>query len=332
MKFIKLIILAGLFLMAAPSLGFELKIATLSPEGSQWMQKIQAGADEVARRTDNRVRFKFFPGGIMGNDKAVMRKIRIGQLHGGAVTPGILAHLYGDGVIYSLPLKFNSFQEVDYVRERMDPELKDGFEENGFVILGLAGGGFAYVMSNKPIRTTEDLRKQKVWIPSNDLTTAETLKIIGINPIPLPIAEVRTSLQTGLVDTIPAPPIAAIVLQWHAKVKYVTEIPLSYIYGILTVDGKAFRKLSSQDQQVVREVMGGVFEDIDNQNRRDTLDALAAMKNIGIEFIKPTDETVAEWRAAGNKVIRSLLDNGEITPRTLERLDSLLSDFRARKS
>jgi TRAP-type transport system periplasmic protein len=332
MKPIKWIIFAGMLLMASPSLALELKIATLSPEGSEWMQKIQAGADEVSRETDNRVRFKFFPGGIMGNDKAVMRKIRIGQLHGGAVTAGSLFHIYGDGNVYSLPLKFKSFQEVDYVRERMDPMLMEGFEKKGFVILGLAGGGFAYVMSNKPIRTSEDLHKQKVWIPSNDLTTAKTLKALGIHPIPLPIAEVRTSLQTGLVDTIPAPPIAAIVLQWHTRVKYITEIPLSYVYGILTIDRRTFSKLSPADQQVVRKVMGRVFKDIDGQNRRDTMDALAALRNNGIKFVKPTADAETQWRSAGAKVIRSLLEAGEISSRVVERLDSLLADYRSGKT
>lgn len=207
------------------------------------MQKMQAGANEIHRKTDNRVRFKFFGGGIMGNDDAVLRKIRIGQLHGGAVTAGSLSHLYGDGIIYGLPMKFKSLQEIDRVRKKMDPMLMEGFEKSGFVTFGMAEGGFAYLMSNNPIRTTEDLGTHKVWIPGNDLITAAVLKRVGINPIPLPMADVLTSLQTGLVDTIPAPPIAAILLQWHTRVRYLTEIPLSYTYGLLAVDRKVFAKI-----------------------------------------------------------------------------------------
>ena len=117
----------ALFLMAVPGYGLEFKIATLSPQGSAWMQKMQAGADEIHRKTNKRVRFKFFGGGIMGNDDAVLRKIRIGQLHGGAVTAGSLSHLYGDSIIYGLPMKFKSLREIDYVREKMDPMLMAGF-------------------------------------------------------------------------------------------------------------------------------------------------------------------------------------------------------------
>ena len=321
----KWIVIIAWFFMAAPGFGMELKIATLSPEGSVWMQKMQAGADEIHRKTSNRVRFKFFGGGIMGNDKAVLRKIRIGQLHGGAVTAGSLSHLYGDSIIYGLPMKFKSLQEVDRVRKTMDAILMAGFEEKGFVTFGLAEGGFAYLMSNNPIRTTDDLRTQKVWIPGNDLITAEVLKRIGINPIPLPMADVLTSLQTGLVDTVPAPPIAAIIFQWHTRVRYLTKIPLSYAYGLLAVDRKAFARVSEADQQIVRSIMEGVFKDIDQLNRNEHVAAMKVLRKNGIEFVDPTVEAADEWRAAGMEVTQKLLETGHISRQALEKLDSLLN-------
>lgn len=322
-KWIAFIVLASLFI-AVPGYGLRLKIATLSPEGSVWMDKMQAGADEIHRKTNKRVRFKFFGGGVMGNDDAVLRKIRIGQLHGGAVTAGSLSHLYGDGIIYGLPMKFKSLQEIDRVRKKMDPILMEGFEKNGFVTFGMAEGGFAYLMSNTPIRTSEDLRNHKVWIPGNDLITAEVLKRVGINPIPLPMADVLTSLQTGLVDTIPAPPIAAILLQWHTRVRYLTEIPLSYTYGLLAVDRKVFAKIAPEDQQIVRDVMEGVFKDIDHQNRKDHIAALKVLQKNGIQFVQPTVEAQAEWRAAGMEVTQKLLETGQISQQALEQLDSVL--------
>lgn len=322
-KWLAHIVLASFF-MAAPSYGLKLKIATLSPEGSVWMQKMQAGADEIYRKTSKRVRLNFFMGGIMGNDDAVLRKIRIGQLHGGAVTAGSLSHLYGDSNIYALPMKFRSLQEIDHVRKKMDPMLQEGFEKSGFVTFGLAEGGFAYLMSKNPIRTTDDLRAHKVWIPGNDPITAEVLKKVGINPIPLPLADVLTSLQTGLVDTVPAPPIAAILLQWHTRVKYLTKIPLSYAYGLLAIDRKVFAKIAPEDQQVVRDVMERVFKDIDHQNRTDHVTAMEVLRKNGIQFVQPTAEAAAEWRAAGMAVTQKLLETGGIPRQAMDQLDSLL--------
>ena len=116
LKFIWIISLVIFFLSPpAPAATLELKIATLSPDGSPWMLKMREGAKEILRKTDNRVRIKFYPGGVMGNDKAVMRKIRAGQLHGGALTGGSLQKVFSDAQVYSLPLKFRSLQEIDYV-------------------------------------------------------------------------------------------------------------------------------------------------------------------------------------------------------------------------
>ena len=110
----------SVLLLSSPSQSRELKIATLSPEGSMWMRKMRAGALRVKEETAGRVTFKFFPGGVMGSDRTVMRKIRIGQLHGGAVTSGSFASINPDNQIYGLPMKFRTLEEVDYVRNLMD--------------------------------------------------------------------------------------------------------------------------------------------------------------------------------------------------------------------
>ncbi|MBW2671720.1 MAG: TRAP transporter substrate-binding protein DctP, partial [Deltaproteobacteria bacterium] len=165
---IRIIMMMLIVMLAGQAHAMRFKIATLSPEGSIWMEKMRDGAAELARRTDNRVRLKYYPGGVMGDDKAVLRKIRIDQLQGGAFVGGSLSHFYRDNQIYSLPMIFRSFKEIDYIREHLDQRIMDGFEAGGFVTFGIAEGGFAYVMSTVPIRTVEDMRRQKVWIPDND--------------------------------------------------------------------------------------------------------------------------------------------------------------------
>ena len=61
----------------------ELKVASVAPDGSGWMQEMRAGAETIREQTDGRVVIKFYPGGVMGNDGQVLRKIRVGQLQGG---------------------------------------------------------------------------------------------------------------------------------------------------------------------------------------------------------------------------------------------------------
>ena len=325
-------IVISLMVTSTPAVAMELKIATLAPEGSPWMQKMRQGAETIAAETADRVRFKFFPGGIMGNDKAVLRKIRIGQLHGGVLTGGSLSKAFSDAQVYSLPLKFRSLEEIDYVRKQMDQILLDGYEKGGFVTFGLAEGGFAYLMSKTPVRRIDELGRQKVWIPDHDLTTSEAMNAFGIKPIPLPIADVRSSLQTGLIDTVTVSPIGAIILQWHTQVKYLTEMPLLYVFGTLALDRKAFTKISPEDQRIVRQTMGRTWQEIDQQNRSDNIEALKVLNNMGIEFVKPAPADENDWFEVAAGVTRQLVDSGIVSKEMVNILDGHLNVYRSQRS
>lgn len=311
-----------------PAQAVTFKIATLSPEGSFWMQKMRAGAAQVYEKTEHAVDFKFYPGGVMGDDQVVLKKIRLGQLQGGAVVSGSLSAVYPENQVYNLPLVFKTYEEVDYVRRKMDAGIKQGLEDTGFVILGIAEGGFAYVMSQEPVRTVGDLVKQKVWIPDNDWTSLETVRTFGVSPIPLSIADVRAGLQTGLINTVTTSPIGAIALQWHTQIKYLTETPLIYIYAMLAVDRGVFSKLTPAQQQIVREVMGRAFNEIDQQNRIDNGKALEALRTQGIVFIKPPEDMRAEWQAKAGAVAERLIESGKLTREIVSRLEGHLSSYR----
>ncbi|MEE9495745.1 MAG: TRAP transporter substrate-binding protein DctP [Desulfobacterales bacterium] len=326
---LKICIVSIIGLMTSPALGVVLKIATLSPEGSEWMQKMREGAKEIALKTDNRVKFKFYPGGIMGSEKAVLRKIRVGQLHGGAITAGSLAHIYPELRLYFLPMIFKSFEEVDYVRKQMDPLLISGLEQKGFVTFGLAEGGFAYVMSRAPVRNTDDLRNQKVWMPDSDITILEVMEAFDIKPISLPIADVRTSLQTGLIDAVTVSPIGAIVLQWHTRLKYLTDMPLAYVYGMLAVDRKVFEQITPDDQKIVRDIMGGVFRGIDQKNRKDNVEALKVLRKHGIQFVKLDSVTKNQWHEVASAVSQRLIQAGKVSRNMVNTLHNHLRNHRS---
>lgn len=242
---------------------------------------------------------------------------------------GSLAPYYPDSQVYSLPLRFKSFDEIDYVRSHMDQTLIAGFEKSGFVTFGLSEGGLAYAMSKSPVSSVADLRKLKVWVPENDTMGISALQTYGINPIPLSIGDVLTSLQTGLINTVAASPIAAIALQWHNQVDYLTDMPLLYIYAVLAIGNKAFNKISPEDQQIVREVMTRTFKGIDQQNRKDNVAAFAALKNQGIRPIEPDPAHLAEWYDKAEESVQQLVNQEIISKQILDQLNQLLLEFRS---
>jgi TRAP-type C4-dicarboxylate transport system substrate-binding protein len=318
----------ALGLPAAKANAATLKIATLAPDGTAWMKQMRAGAEEINRRTEGRVTFKFYPGGVMGNDKTVRRKIRIGQLQGGALTGGIFADVYPDSQLYSLPLVFNGYPEMDYVRERMDQQLVSGLEKSGFVTFGLSEGGFAYLMSKESIRSLEDLKQRKVWVPEGDLLTRTVFENMGVTPIPLPIADVYTGLQTGLIDTVGISPIGAIAFQWHTQVKYLVDMPLMYIYGVMAIDRRAFNRLNPGDQKTVREVMGQVFAGLNKQNRADNKNAKQALRKQGLEFVDMTKIERTQMRSTVADARKDLESKGLYTKAAYKTMLQHLDQYR----
>lgn len=319
-------LLAALPLVAG---AVDFKIATLAPDGTLWMKEMRAGAEEIARRTDGRVNFKFYPGGSMGSDRSVLRKIRAGQLHGGALTGGALADVHPDTQIYSLPFLFRSHEELDYVRAHMDKTFARLIEERGFVSFGFTDGGFAYIMSSQPTRGVADLRTQKVWIPEGDDISHALFTTLGVSPVPLPLTDVLTGLQTGLITTVASSPVGAIALQWHSKVKYVADVPTLYVYGTLAIDRKTYGRLSPADQRVMREVMERVFTGLNRQTRIDDRNARDALHKEGLEFQALSTDELAKLHAAATQTIERLGAERAFNVALLRELQGHLARYRA---
>lgn len=302
------------FLFAMPASAQQvIKIATLAPDGSAWMRELRAAATDIQTSSQNRVQVKFYPGGVMGNDSVVLRKMRLGQLQGGVLTSSELAVVYPDAAIYSLPFLFDNWGQVDKVRSQIDPLVAKGFESKGLKMLGASGVGFAYIMSAKVLRTRADFNGIKVWVPQNDTIAERTFKLGGVSPIPLPLGDVFTSLQTGLVDTVANTSSGAVVLQWHGKMRSMIDLPLSFVVGYMVMDQKAWQKLSAVDQAIVSKAFMAAAARMDVNIKRDDVAALAAMKKQGLLVTTLDGAEAARWRDIGFKVTQQMAADNQIS-------------------
>jgi len=305
---------ATLLLAATPVLAQQtIKIATVAPDGSAWMRELRTAAAEVATATQGRVTVKYYPGGVMGSDTVVLRKMRLGQLQGGVLTSSELAQLYPDAAIYSLPFLFDNWAQADKARTVVDPMLAKGFEAKGMTMLSASDVGFAYVLSVKPLKSAKDVAGAKLWIPQNDEIAERTFKAGGASPILLPLGDVFTSLQTGMVDTVANTPAGAIALQWHGKLKNMIDLPLSFVVGFVVVDNKAFAKISAADQALVLKAFRACGARMDAAIKRDDVAALAAMKKQGLQVNEMPPAEVAHWKQIGAKVTQDMIAAGHIS-------------------
>lgn len=324
----RLLVVFALWLGALPAQAQTLKIATLAPEGSAWMSAMREAAQEVESASSGRVKIKFYPGGVMGNDSTVIKKIRLGQLQGGALTATELASIAPNAPIYGLPFLFSDLDQVGAARQALDDKLAAELRAKGYRMISISGVGFAYLMSNRDIASREALQASKVWVPQGDLIAERTFRAGGISPVPLPLADVFTALQSGLIDTVGNTPAGAIALQWHGGLKQILDLPLTYVAGFVVVDERAFGKLSAEDQQVLLAAFRRGGERIDQNNREADAQALEALVELGVEKVAVSEQEVLRWRQIGEQVGEQLVSEGKLDGDLLAELRRVIAATR----
>lgn len=317
-----------LSLLPLSAAAMELKISTVYPDGTAAVNRLKEAGKRLAEETDGRVTLRVYAGGTMGDDRAVQRRIRIGQLHGSLAQAGAFASSYKDSQILNLPLAFRSLDEVDHVRAELDPVIREGFERNGWVMFGPMDGGFAYLMSRNPVASVSDLQRQKVWLPAGDTGSAMAAREFGISPVVLNLGAVLTSLQTGVIDAFAAPAVPALTLQWYSRVSHYTDMPLLYTYGVLVLGKQHVERLSDEDQATLRRVLSDTAAEMDEAERAGNRRAMEALQGQGLEPVEPDADQLREWRKLARQATDRLVDGDEISEEMLARLNALLDEYR----
>ncbi len=323
--------MALLIALPAVSHGATLKIATLSPDGTTPMLALHAADKEIQAATKGRVKLKLYPGGVMGSDATVLKKMKIGQIHGATFTAGGVSEVFRDFQILSMPLIFRDYQEVDYVRAKIDPVLMQGLDKQGFVTVAIIEVGFAYFMSSQHITALSELKNLKTWIPEGDPIGMAVFDVIGAPPVPLALSDVLMGLQNGLLDSYFNSPVGAVALQWYSRVKYLLEAPLVYSYATMAFSKKAFDKIPAQDRDVVKSILHKHMKGIEKDARKANAEALATLKNQGITFLTLTSENYAQLQDVGAKARKKLQDKSMFSPQLLDEINKILAEYRASK-
>jgi len=280
-----------------------IKLATLAPEGSSWIKTFNALNSEVKKKTDNKVQFRIYSGGVLGDEMDMLRKMKIGQIQGVALTSAGLSTLFREMDVLQIPFLFQTYKEVDAVLTKMDSFFRKGFEDNGYILLGWTEAGFIYLMSTVPIAGVADLQKAKVWIWADSPMSKAIFDEAKVSAIPLSIPDVLVGLQTGLVNVVYAPPTGAISLQWFTKVKYLTDVPLVYLAGAIVVRKEIFQQISPSYQSSIIEISQRHLNQLKTVTRNENQEAIQVMTKHGTKIITPSKDQIDEFKRLSNQAI-----------------------------
>ncbi len=307
----------------------ERRIATLAPPGSTWMQVFTREGQEIETRTDGRVTTRYYPGGVQGDEREVVRKMRRGQLDGAALTSVGLSLIDESIRVLELPRLFESVEELDYVRNKMWPYFQKKFEEKGFILSEPGDVGHVYFYSKRPVRSMEDLTRSRVWLWTDDRLVRAMYQKLGINGVPLGVPDVLPALQTGRIDAAYGSPLSTVALQWHTQLDHSTSMPMSYAIGAGVVRKEVWDEMEARDRQIVRRIEQVVRQRLMRVVRNDNRRAFNAMQNSGMTVVDTPDELVSQFDKAAQEVWREMAG----TLYSQEELDKVLryrQEFRNR--
>jgi len=312
---------------------YVFKVASLAPEGSVWTKRFRDFTSEVTEKTNGEIGFKIYAGGVMGDDRAMYRKLRVGQLNGGGFTMTGIGEVVPDFRVLGIPFLFNSYDEVDRVKEKLMPRFEKEFDAKGLVLLAVSEVGFVYTMSTTPITTLAELKQSKAWAPEGDPISQVLLETVGVTPIPLAIPDVLTSLQTGLINTTFNSYYGAIVLQWFTRISYITDIPFAYAYGAFILDKKTFSRLPPHYVEIMKSAANTHFDKLLSDTRKSNEDALQVLLKNGISLVTPTPMTKAELQNSyREKTVEKLVEDAfsrSIYNETILHLDNYHKELSA---
>ena len=325
------LLILGMLCLPIPHLEAEsIKFATLAPKGSTWMNNFEAMGKEIRTKTDSELRLRIYPNGVQGDELDVIRKMRAGLIHAGAMTATGLGEIQEEVLIFQLPRMFRTYEELDYVRDYLRGDLDKAFTDAGYVLLGMGDIGFYYLFSNQPIRTIADLQSPniKMWARTSDRIALEFYKNAEIGTVPREVTQVLSSLYSGHLNTLAASPYVTVALQWHDRFKYMTNLPVNVGVGATVITKEKFDELSPDQQKVLREVADAYQGDLIQNIRRDNERALEALqKKAGIEVVEFEDDSLKAWDAIAAETHKALV--GEIySQEFLDKINALLEEYR----
>lgn len=311
-----LAIAVGAFLLPSQATAVKLiRFATLAPEGSAWMATMHSIDEELRQATAGEVGFKFYPNMAMGDEKDVVRKIRLGQLNGAGFTGFGLGEILPEVRILELPYLFETEAEIDYTVGLMSDYFREAFAAKGFVLLGWADVGWIYFMARQPVAAPQDLDRLKVWMWEGDPLARAFYAELGKTPVSLSVTDVMMSLQTGMIDAVYGSPLATLVLQWFTRLKFISDVPFTNAVGAVLVDKKTFDSLTPLQQAAMLEISGRKLKELVARTRTDNRAAYERLQKEGLAPVPSTKSQRDEMRVIGRRVQERLA--GELYPRDL---------------
>jgi len=319
----------GLSTSAAAQDAVKIRLGTLAPRGTSWHRSLLEMGEKWRAAQGAGSAFIVYTDGSQGGEADMVRRMRVGQLNAALLSVVGLTEI-DDSVaaLQKMPMVFRSWDEVDYVREKLRPGLEKRFLEKGFVVLFWGDAGWVRFFSKEPALRPADYRRMKVFAWVGDNPQVDIMKALGYQPVVLEISDILPGLQTGMINMVPSTPFYALVGQFYGHAPYMLDMNWVPIVGAVVMTRKAWDAMSPSAQKALRQAADAGGAELRAISRRENEEAVAAMKKRGLKVEPLTPEIQAEWRAVAEQAYP--LIRGRMVPAPLfDEVQQALREYRA---
>ena len=327
-----LLCLGALLARAVPASAAQdtliVKLGTSAPEGSSWDQIFKEMGEKWKQATGGTVALRIYPGGVLGDEPDLVRKMRVGQIQAGALTAAGLSAIDASVAALQIPMMYHSYDELDYVRERLRPTLEKRLLERDFVVLNWGDAGWVMFFAREPFATPDDVRKMKLFVWAGDNDAVELWKTAGFHPVPLPATEILTGLQTGLINAFDTTPLLALSSQWFGLAPHMLDLRWAPLVGATVMTKKTWDRIPSGARPAVLKAAAEAGERLKGDIRAANDKAIAAMKEHGLRVISSTPSIEAAWQKTAEEIYPKI--RGTIVPpQVFDEVKRLRDEYRA---
>ena len=305
-----------------------IKLATVVPQGSVWDKNLKQMGEEWKDATGGRVSVTVYSGASQGDEQTVLRKMRLDTLQAAAFTAVGLGSIDSAFNVFDVPFFFDSYDELNYVTDKLTPVLRKRIEPKGFMLLNWGHGGWTQVFTKKPVQTVDDLKHVKLWTSAGNDRMVQWFKANGFEPRAMAMTDILTGLTTGMLEGLPTTPLAAMLFQWDRQTPYMLELGLAPVVGASVITTKAWKAIPDADKPKLLAAAAGVEQRLRLEVPKLDADAVAQMTKRGLTVTKPTG---SEWRTELNGLAKTM--RGDSVPADIFDLASKARDeFRKQKN
>jgi TRAP-type C4-dicarboxylate transport system substrate-binding protein len=315
--------------LTAPNAGADpvkIKLGTLAPKGSSYAKHLQAMGEQWKKVPGGGAQLVIYPDGQMGSEGEMVQRMRMGQLQAAMVTVTGLSEIEpATGGLQNLPMTFRTLDEVDYIGEKLQPILAKRLEAKGFIVLFWSDTGFVKFFSKTPIITPDDLRKSKLFVSGGRASEVDIYRSMRCQPIPLEVADILPSLQSGLINAVPMPPTIALAAQFDVAAPNMLDMNWAPLVGACIITKKAWANLSPETQAVFLSSGKEAGKKIRTDGRRESQQSIDAMERRGLKVNHLTKEAEADWERTIQEVNPKI--RGPIVPEDI--FDEVMTQLKA---